>query len=321
MTYALSCMYVAILLIFAIVFLVDWIRLRKKIRQYWKYGLWFGIVIVGMDLLIVAITPSSWGPGLFVICIAEPITLIRIIGFTMLGMYYCAVSGYPSLPLLLRKFSPAPVQDLTIPNPPEDQPGVLSIENEVPQPIETVADFYVQPTPIVQAQPESQPAADVLPDIRWKNYFIAVFGASAISILYSVVLFLLTKPHPSQIMQQVFRSASSELSGTVNLQTILFVIEVAIAEELVFRLGIQNFLVKTLKLQNKNYWIAILLTSALWTLGHVGSLDPEWVKFAQIFPIGILLGWLLKKYGAESTILVHTLFNVVLIFLGVYLIK
>ena len=96
--------------------------------------------------------------------------------------------------------------------------------------------------------------------------------------------------------------------------------EFAIGEEIIFRLGIQSFLVKYLKLEGQSYWIAILITSALWTIGHAGTLQPEWVKLAQIFPVGLMLGWLFRKYGAESTILAHGLFNILML-LPVYSFK
>ncbi len=58
------------------------------------------------------------------------------------------------------------------------------------------------------------------------------------------------------------------------------------------------------------YATAIVLTAALWSLGHVGALNPDWVKLAQIFPLGLALGWLYRRQGTESTIMVHALFNV-----------
>jgi len=89
---------------------------------------------------------------------------------------------------------------------------------------------------------------------------------------------------------------------------------VAVGEELVFRLGIQNFLAALCNWWGRNYWLAIVATSALWTLGHAGALDPDWVKFLQVFPAGVALGWLFRKHGIESCIAVHVLFNVLAYF-------
>ncbi len=173
----------------------------------------------------------------------------------------------------------------------------------------------------IPASKESHPASDLLLDIKWKDYFLTILGVSFIGILYSVVLFLLTEPHLSEILQKKVSPPSAGFANVITIPAILLALEVAIAEEIIFRLGIQSFLVKYLKLEGQSYWIAIVITSVLWTVGHVGALDPEWVKPAQIFPIGLMLGWLFRKYGAESTILAHGLFNLVFGFFSAYLLR
>jgi len=310
MTVALGCIYGLAMLFFTIAFLVEWIKSRNEIKKYLKYGAWFGFIVVGLDLFIVAITPSAWSSSLLVALVTEPIVLLRLIGFTMLGMYYAAELGYPSFPILLKKFK-IPVVEENLNLVAEIDKNETSQEN--------------QDSDLSSAQAENvvvkHPVIDLLISINWKEYFIKVLGISAVSIFYSIILFLLTKPHMSELVQQKFGTPSANPANAVTIQGVLVLFEFAIAEEIVFRLGIQNFLVKYLKLQNNNYWIAIVITSALWTLGHAGVLEPEWVKLAQIFPIGLLLGWLYKKFGAESTMLVHGIFNLVLVFLATYLIK
>ncbi|MBL0347542.1 CPBP family intramembrane glutamic endopeptidase [Candidatus Villigracilis affinis] len=310
MTVALGCIYGLAMLFFTIAFLVEWIKSRNEIKKYLKYGAWFGFTVIGLDLFIVAITPSAWSPSLLVALIAEPIVLLRIIGFTMLGMYYAAELGYPSLPILLKKFKIPAVEEKLNP--------VAEIEKT-----ETSQEYQDSDLSSTQADNVAvkPPVIDLLISINWKEYFIKVLGVSAVSIIYSIILFLLTKPHMSELAQQKFGTPSANLANAITIQGILVLFEFAIAEELVFRLGIQNFLVKYLNLQNNNYWIAIVITSVLWTLGHAGVLEPEWVKLAQIFPVGLLFGWLYKKLGAESTILAHGIFNLVLVFLSTNLIK
>ncbi len=310
MTAALGCVYGIAMLVVTIAFLVEWIKYRNELKKYLKYGAWFGFIVIGLDLLIVAITPSAWSSSVLVALIAEPIVLLRIIGFTMLGMYYAAELGYPSFPILLKKFK--------IPSVEENPTLVTQIENaEIPQENQDSSLSSTQGDNAV-AKP---PAIDLSISIKWKEYFISVLGVSAIGIVYSIILFLLTKPHMSELAQQKFGSPTQALGNAVTIQGFLLFFEIAIAEEIIFRLGIQNFLVKYLNLQTNNYWIAIFITSVLWTIGHAGVLEPEWVKLAQIFPVGLLFGWLYKKFGAESTILAHGLFNFTLTFAAVYLIK
>lgn len=317
MTTALGCIYGLGYLFFTIAFLVDWIKSRKAIRKYLKYGIWAGLIVIGLDLLIVAITPSSWQPTVFILLIAEPIVFLRQVGFTMLGMYYLAGLGYSSFPVILKKFSVASDESDNNANVVvEDNPHAETIDM-----IQPVNSMLQDMSEQVYVPNENRPKTDLLLDIKWRDYFLTVFGVSVIGILYSVVLFLLTTPKLSEIAQKTFGSPSAGFENAITIQGILLVLEFAVAEEIVFRLGIQSFLVKYLKLEGKGYWIAILLSSTLWTLGHAGTLNPEWVKLAQIFPMGLMLGWMFRKYGAESTILVHGLFNVVLAFLSVYLLR
>ncbi len=297
---------------FTIAFLVDWIKSYAAIRKYLKYGIWAGLIVVGLDLLIVAMTPSSWKPALFMGLIAEPIVFLKQVGFTMLGMYYLAVLGYPSFPVFLQKFSVASDESNTDENIVDDKANTRA---------ETTASIQ-QANSILQEIPEQihvpnsgHTALGLSLEIKWKDYFLTIFGVSIIGILYSVVLFLLTTPQLSEILQKEVVPPSAGIENAMTIQVILIVLQSAVAEEIIFRLGIQSFLVKYLKLEGQRYWIAILITSVLWTLGHAGGLDPAWVKLAQIFPMGLMLGWLFRKYGAESTILAHGLFNIVLVFL------
>jgi membrane protease YdiL (CAAX protease family) len=318
MTTALGCIYGLGMWFFTIAFLVDWIKSRKAIRKYLKYGIWAGLIVVGLDLLIVAITPSSWQPTLFMGLIAEPIIFLKQIGFTMLGMYYLAVLGYPSFPVFLRKFSVASDESNTDENIVDNKPNTRAETIDTFQPANSILQEIPEQ---IYVSNKSHPALDLSLDIKWKDYFLTIFGVSIVGILYSVVLFLLTTPQLSETAQKIFGSPSAGFEKAITIQGILLVLEFAVAEEIVFRLSIQSFLVKYLKLEGKRYWIAILITSILWTLGHASTLNPEWVKLAQIFPMGLMLGWLFRKYGAESTILAHGLVNVVLSFLSAYLLR
>ena len=86
-------------------------------------------------------------------------------------------------------------------------------------------------------------------------------------------------------------------------------------EELTFRLAIQNQLARLFRWHETRYWRAIVLTTLLWTFVHAGAVDPDWVKFVQIFPLGLALGWMFRRYGIESCVAAHVLLNVLAIFL------
>ena len=41
-----------------------------------------------------------------------------------------------------------------------------------------------------------------------------------------------------------------------------------------------------------------------------GTLEPDWIKLAQVFPAELALGWLARKHGIEACILAHVVFNI-----------
>ena len=62
---------------------------------------------------------------------------------------------------------------------------------------------------------------------------------------------------------------------------------------------------------------AIVLTAALWALMHVGTVEPAWFKWLQVFPIGLMLGWVGWTRGLEVAIALHWAFNIAVIPVGV----
>jgi len=88
----------------------------------------------------------------------------------------------------------------------------------------------------------------------------------------------------------------------------------SLGEELTFRLGIQNYFAALFGRGAAGYWAAVAVASALWSLGHIGRVDPEWVKFAQIFPAGLALGWLFRYAGFEACVIAHAVLNLIMPF-------
>ena len=156
-----------------------------------------------------------------------------------------------------------------------------------------------------------------------KAFFVYVIGTVVLGVGYSVVLFILTSPQISEALRRLAetQSARSGIGAQPSLLMAVIVLAFAFAEEIVFRLGIQNYVAKQFKLDGSRYWIAIVLTTAFWSLAHANTLNPEWVKIAQVFPLGLALGVLFRKYGTETCIFVHGLFNVIMMFVGPELIR
>lgn len=152
------------------------------------------------------------------------------------------------------------------------------------------------PLPIMGCEKKISPA-----------YLPAYLKVTALGFLaafvYSYLLFKTTDPQ----IPAALKIQKQALSPFV---TALVMFELAIVEEIIFRLGIQSFIAKVFDLENHKYWIAILVTSFFWAVSHLGTLDPAWVKLVQVFPTGIMLGYIFKKYGLESAIFVHGAYNI-----------
>ncbi|WP_405229582.1 CPBP family intramembrane glutamic endopeptidase [Lentisalinibacter sediminis] len=128
---------------------------------------------------------------------------------------------------------------------------------------------------------------------------------------WSAALFLVTAPGPA---------AGGELApwempeGAALAWFLTALVVTSLGEELTFRLGIQNYFGALFGRGAVGYWAAIVLSSVLWSLGHIGRVDPEWVKFAQIFPAGLLLGWLFRRMGFEACVIAHAVLNLIMPF-------
>lgn len=142
--------------------------------------------------------------------------------------------------------------------------------------------------------------------------------AGILFVMYTVLLFKATNPQYSEALRIIIDAASPEtLADSKNgIVGYVLIIEAAFVEEIVFRFCLQNYFAARWRLDGHKYWIAVVITTILWTLAHAGLIEPDWVKFAQIAPIGIALGFLFERYGVVPCILAHAIFNV-----GVYLLN
>jgi membrane protease YdiL (CAAX protease family) len=57
--------------------------------------------------------------------------------------------------------------------------------------------------------------------------------------------------------------------------------------------------------------IGIVLSALLWALCHGGQIDPVWVKWVQIFGLGLALGVVRLRQGLEACVLLHLVFNLI----------
>ncbi len=62
------------------------------------------------------------------------------------------------------------------------------------------------------------------------------------------------------------------------------------------------------------YWargMGIVIPALLWALCHGGQIDPVWVKWVQIFGLGLALGVVRLRQGLEACVALHLVFNLI----------
>jgi len=295
----LATIYVLVLLVFTLGFLVNWYRNRATISVYKRIGFWAGIIFVIFELLTLALTGGMFLAPTTVLILVAALGwgMLQKWGFVNNGIFFSNQLSIRSFPLIAPRLGlpPAPAPVATPAVDPITPPAVTESTPEADTPI---GSEVVLPEPIASLAP--------LPT-NWTRYWLNILGVGVGAVVYSAVLFLITQPRPGLIVQDLISPGAPIMTPL----TVVILLEFAFVEELIFRLGIQNYLGAKLINKRYGYAIAVTLTAALWAMAHVGSLDPDWIKLAQIFPLGLALGWLYRRQGTESTIMAHALFNLI----------
>ena len=301
--------YSLVVLVFTLGFLVNWYRNRTTIAPYKRVGFGAGIIFVVFELLTVALSPGAFF-GLTSMCLTIALLgwgILRMWGFVNSGIFFSNQLNIRSFPLIAPRLglppAPTPAEASVV-----DSITVPSVEQTTPIADTPIEPETVPPEPINSAPIAPEPIAPPTPPaIDWRRYWLNIVGVSLAAVAYSAVLFFVAQPRPGLIAQNINFSDAQ----IVTPLTLVIILEFAFVEELIFRLAIQNYLGAKLIKRRYGYAAAIVITAALWSMAHVGSLNPDWVKLAQIFPLGLALGWLYRRQGTESTIMAHALFNLI----------
>ena len=133
------------------------------------------------------------------------------------------------------------------------------------------------------------------------NYILKIiFGFTT----YSFLVFYFLKP-------EYIGSKESDFYHFIGMAVLSML--AALNEELLFRMYVIGLIVYFLKKYRAKWWVAIVLSSALWAYVHMPLANLGWVKFIQVFPLGIALGYTLKRFGFETCVFLHIVFNLVII--------
>ena len=86
----------------------------------------------------------------------------------------------------------------------------------------------------------------------------------------------------------------------------------AVTEELFARLFLMGAILYIFRNVKSRWYLAIVISSLYWSFLHLGP-DLMWAKAIQVFPFGIALGWLMKKYGFETCVFMHFAANLLIV--------
>jgi uncharacterized protein len=135
----------------------------------------------------------------------------------------------------------------------------------------------------------------------WKNIAIGI-GLLALLVLGWEILSRATgRESTPEFMTDVLKSARAD--GALWLLVIAFCVAAPVSEEFFSR----GFLYRGWSETFLGRWGAIVLSSMVWTALH---LQYDWFFFAEVFSIGLLLGYLRSRYQSTwLTVIVHGLNN------------
>ncbi len=114
----------------------------------------------------------------------------------------------------------------------------------------------------------------------------------------------------SELVRESTFTLWNEGDGTGRIVAHIYMAKAAFMEEVVYRLNIQNFLARMMGWKGNRYIFAIVVASIMWTFAHTGVLESNWLKYLQIFPMGVALGLVYERCGFEVAFLTHLLFNI-----------
>ena len=99
----LSVVYFVLMFILVVIFLINSIRYRKEIKDYVKYGVVLGLILISFDIVVVALIPNYFvGRTFYQLLIIDVIAFVKILIFTCMGIYYCSTLGIVDIPLIKR---------------------------------------------------------------------------------------------------------------------------------------------------------------------------------------------------------------------------
>jgi hypothetical protein len=256
----LALAYTITILFLTFAFLYTWFKQRRQVRPYRKYGLAAGGLLILFEVLLILTLPGVLNLMPFTtLVLVDGWAFLRIAAFTIAGIYFSMQIGHFGFPVLMRRFG------LALP-PPTAEPAIT--EAHTVQPAGSVPVSVGEPVMAAEvvAETTQQPAsATIQPVIEPKAFWLATSGVVVGALLFTALLFKLTSPQLSSAVRALTDAelAPYGISSAITLPVLLIVMQFAFAEEIIFRLGFQNFLAKVFNWRAGKYWIAIGVAAAV----------------------------------------------------------
>ena len=140
--------------------------------------------------------------------------------------------------------------------------------------------------------------------LKWpqkRDVFVGVICLIGLIAICDALLYLSGRELVTQFQLQSYTTAASE--GWLIPMWLGAIVVAPAGEEIMFR----GFLFRGWARTQRSLWPAIVAISVLWASLHV---QYDWTGVAQIFVIGLFLGWMRWRSGSTLlTFLLHALFN------------
>jgi len=148
---------------------------------------------------------------------------------------------------------------------------------------------------------------------KWRkiNYWGAIGLSCLIFIGITELLIYLTDPKMTEAGEN-FYNMVGVFYKSKELGSFFIAAYAPLLEEISYRFFWTGILLNLLKKFRWRWEATFIITSVIWSFGHAGVLEPEWVKLLQIFIYGIVLGILFRKKGIEACIISHLVSNILL---------
>ncbi len=136
---------------------------------------------------------------------------------------------------------------------------------------------------------------------RTREVTIGIVGLVGLIAICDALLYLSGRALVTSFQLQSYTTAAAE--GWLLPMSLGAIVVAPAGEEIMFR----GFLFRGWARSDRSAWLAIIVISVLWAALHV---QYDWTGVAQIFVIGLFLGWM--RWRSSSTLLtfvLHAMFN------------